>query len=470
MSFESLGLHASIVQAVTEAGYEKPTPVQEQAVPAGIAGRDMLVSSQTGSGKTAAFMLPALNKFANAEQAPAGRTPAQEAQAAKARGERVRFKAAQPKMLVLTPTRELALQVTQATEQYTAHMRRIRAVSILGGMPYPKQMQLLAKNPEILVATPGRLIDHMESGKIDFSQLEILVLDEADRMLDMGFSEDVERLAGECAGREQTMLFSATTGGAGLREMIGKVLKDPQHLQLNNVSELASGTRHQIVMADHNVHKEQVLNWLLTNETYQKAIIFTNTKAMADRLYGRLVALEYKAFVLHGDKDQKDRKAAIDRLKQGGAKVMVATDVAARGLDVEGLDMVINFDMPRSGDDYVHRVGRTGRAGSEGLAISLICHGDWNLMSSIERYLKQSFERRVIKEVKGTYGGPKKVKASGKAVGVKKKKTDAKGDKKKVAAKGPTKRKTANRPKSDLVSQDGMAPLKKRTTPAPAAE
>ncbi|RZA15374.1 MAG: ATP-dependent helicase, partial [Proteobacteria bacterium] len=204
----------------------------------------------------------------------------------------------------------------------------------------------------------------------------------------------------------------------------------------------------------------------LANETYQKAIIFTNTRAMADRIYGRLVAQEYKAFVLHGDKDQKDRKLAIDRLKQGGVKILVATDVAARGLDVDGLDLVVNFDMPRSGDDYVHRIGRTGRAGNEGLAISLICHGDWNLMSSIERYLKQTFERRVIKEVKGTYGGPKKVKASGKAVGVKKKKTDKdkKGDKKSVA-KGPTKRKSVNRPKADapaLVSQDGLAPLKRR--------
>ncbi|MES2324887.1 MAG: DEAD/DEAH box helicase, partial [Pseudomonadota bacterium] len=183
MSFEALGLHASIVKAVTDAGYTVPTPVQEQAVPAAIEGRDLLVSSQTGSGKTAAFMLPALHKFAVAEQSPAAKTAAQEAQSARARGERPRFKPAQPKMLVLTPTRELALQVTTATEKYGTQIRRIKAVSILGGMPYPKQMQLLSRNPEILVATPGRLIDHMESGKIDFSQLEILVLDEADRML-----------------------------------------------------------------------------------------------------------------------------------------------------------------------------------------------------------------------------------------------------------------------------------------------
>ena len=250
-------------------------------------------------------------------------------------------------------------------------------------------------------------------------------------------------------------------------------MNNPEHLQLNNVSDLNATTRQQIITADHNQHKEQIVNWLLANETYQKAIVFTNTRAMADRIYGRLVAQEYKAFVLHGDKDQKDRKLAIDRLKQGGVKILVATDVAARGLDVDGLDLVINFDMPRSGDEYVHRIGRTGRAGNDGLAISLICHGDWNLMSSVERYLKQSFERRTIKEVKGTYGGPKKVKASGKAVGVKKKKVDAKGDKKKTGAKAPTKRKIANRPKTDalsLVSKDGMAPLKRRKPEAPAAE
>ena len=215
------------------------------------------------------------------------------------------------------------------------------------------------------------------------------------------------------------------------------------------------------------------MDWLLANETYDKAIIFTNTKVQADRLYGKLVAAEYKVFVLHGDKDQKDRKLAIDRMKQGGAKILVATDVAARGLDVDGLDLVINFDMPRSGDDYVHRIGRTGRAGNEGLAISVVCHNGWTLMSSIERYLKQRFERRNIKDIKGIYQGPKNLKASGKAAGPKKKKTDAKGDKKgaaKKAAAKPNKRKTSNRPKPDapaLSSSDGLAPLKRKM---PAAE
>jgi superfamily II DNA/RNA helicase len=320
------------------------------------------------------------------------------------------------------------------------------------------------------VATPGRLLEQRNAGNVDLKDIEMLVLDEADRMLDMGFSEDVQRLADECAQRLQTLLFSATTGGNGLREMVAQVLREPLHLRLNSVGELNEGTRQQIITADDPLHKERLVEGLLANETYQKAIIFTNTRAQADRLYGHLVASQHKVFVLHGDKDQKERKLAIERLKQGGTKVLVATDVAARGLDIEGLDLVINFDMPRSGDEYVHRVGRTGRAGGEGLAISLICHNDWNLMSSVERYLKQRFERRVIKELKGSYQGPKNLKASGKAAGTKKKKTDKKGDKK-TAAKAAPKRKPANRPKtsapSAIVSQDGLAPLKRKK---PAAE
>lgn len=464
-AFAALGLDERIVRALGEVNYTTPTPVQAQAIPACLSGRDLLVTSQTGSGKTAAFILPAIQRIS---EQPEPQRPRVDGAPQRVKGRRPRPAPAKPSLLVLTPTRELALQVTTATAQYGRHLRRIVCASILGGMPYPKQLDMLARMPDIIIATPGRLLDHIDSGRIDLSALDMLVFDEADRMLDMGFAEDVQRLVDECPNRQQTMLFSATTGGSGLREMIAKVLNNPEHLQLNAVSQLNSTTRQQIITADHNQHKEQIVNWLLANETYQKAIVFTNTRAMADRIYGRLVAQEYKAFVLHGEKDQKDRKLAIDRLKQGGVKILVATDVAARGLDVDGLDLVINFDMPRSGDEYVHRIGRTGRAGNDGLAISLICHGDWNLMSSIERYLKQSFERRTIKEVKGTYGGPKKVKASGKAVGVKKKKTDAKGDKKKTAAKTPTKRKSVNRPKPDsLVSSDGMAPLKRRKPAEP---
>ena len=441
--FSQFALHERLLKAVAALNFVEPTPVQAAAIPLALQGRDLRVTAKTGSGKTAAFMLPVLNRLVDLKQS------------------RVEIRA-----LVLLPTRELAQQTLKEVERF-AQFTYIKAGMITGGEDFKEQAAMLRKVPDILVGTPGRMLEHLNAGNLHLEHVQAVVLDEADRMLDMGFSEDVERLCNECANREQTLLFSATTGGAGLRDMIGKVLKDPEHLMLNTVSQLNDGTRQQIITADHNQHKEQIVQWLLANETYQKAIIFTNTRVMADRIYGHLVAKDIKAFVLHGDKDQKDRKLAIERLKQGGAKVLVATDVAARGLDVDGLDLVINFDMPRSGDEYVHRIGRTGRAGNDGLAISLICHGDWNLMSSIERYLKQSFERRTIKEVKGTYTGPKKVKASGKAAGVKKKKTDKKTDKKVVAKRKPTAKPKPNAP--SLVSQDGMAPLKKRK-PAPASE
>lgn len=440
--FSQFALHERLLKAVAELNFVEPTPVQAAAIPLALQGRDLRVTAQTGSGKTAAFVLPLLNRLVDLRE------------------RRVEIRA-----LILLPTRELAQQTLKEVQRFS-QFTYVKSGLVTGGEDFKEQAALLRKVPDVLIGTPGRLLEHLNAGNLDLSHVQVLVLDEADRMLDMGFAEDMERLCKECENREQTLLFSATTGGAALRDIIGKVLKDPEHLMLNSVSQLSEGTRQQIITADHDQHKEQIVQWLLANETYQKAIIFTNTRVLADRIYGHLVAKDVKAFVLHGEKDQKDRKLAIDRFKQGGSKVLVATDVAARGLDIDGLDLVINFDMPRSGDEYVHRIGRTGRAGAEGLAISLICHNDWNLMSSIERYLKQQFERRVIKEVKGIYSGPKKVKASGKAAGTKKKKVEKKTGEKKGAT---AKRKPAAKPKTKapLASADGMAPLKKR---APKAE
>ncbi len=439
--FSQFALHERLLKAVAELKFVEPTPVQAAAIPLALQGRDLRVTAQTGSGKTAAFVLPLLNRLVDLK------------------GGRVEIRS-----LILLPTRELAQQTLKQVQLFS-QFTYIKAGLVTGGEDFKEQAAMLRKVPDVLIGTPGRLLEHLNAGNLDLSHVQVMILDEADRMLDMGFAEDMERLCKECENREQTLLFSATTGGAALRDIIGKVLKDPEHLMLNSVSQLAEGTRQQIITADHDQHKEAIVQWLLANETFDKAIIFTNTRALADRIYGHLVAKDVKAFVLHGEKDQKDRKLAIERFKQGSSKVLVATDVAARGLDIDGLDMVINFDMPRSGDEYVHRVGRTGRAGGEGLAISLITHNDWNLMSSIERYLKQQFERRVIKEVKGTYNGPKKVKASGKAVGAKKKKVDKKaGEKKATAKRKPT---AKPRPNAPLASSDGLAPLKKRK---PAAE
>ncbi|MFC0252491.1 DEAD/DEAH box helicase [Massilia consociata] len=395
MSFEALGLHASIVKAVATAGYTKPTPVQEQAIPAGIAGRDLLVSSQTGSGKTAAFMLPALHKLANMEPSAPSRTPAQSAQSARARGERVRFTPAQPKMLVLTPTRELALQVTTATDQYTAEMRRIRAVSILGGMPYPKQMQLLSRNPEILVATPGRLIDHMESGKIDFSQLEILVLDEADRMLDMGFIDDIEKIVAATPATRQTMLFSATLDGV-VGNMARRITKDPQTIQI-----VSSTNRHEnIVQKVHFVddlsHKNRLLDHLLRDESLDQAVVFTATKRDADMIADRLNIAGFAAAALHGDMHQGARNRTLDSMRRGQVRVLVATDVAARGIDVPTITHVVNYDLPKFPEDYVHRIGRTGRAGRNGIAVSLVNHAEGMNVKRIERFTKQLIPVAVV--------------------------------------------------------------------------
>ncbi|MBE7927007.1 DEAD/DEAH box helicase [Pseudomonas saudiphocaensis] len=441
--FDQFALHERLLKAVAELKFVEPTPVQAAAIPPALEGRDLRVTAQTGSGKTAAFVLPMLNRLIGDAVV---RTDV--------------------RALILLPTRELAQQTLKEVERFS-QFTFIKSAIITGGEDFKVQAAIMRKVPDILIGTPGRMIEHLNAGNLILKDVELLILDEADRMLDMGFADDVQRLVNECDKRQQTLLFSATSGGAALREMAASVLRDPLHLQLNRVSELNEGTRQQIITAESIEHKEKLVHWLLANETYKKAVVFTNTRAQADRLYGRLVAEGVKAYVLHGEKDQKDRKLAIDRVKEGGMKVLVATDVAARGLDIEGLDLVINFDMPRSGDEYVHRIGRTGRAGADGLAISLICHNDWNLMSSIERYLKQRFEHRVIKGLKGSYMGPKNLKASGKAAGTKKKKEDKKktGDKKAKSSKPTAKRpRNAKReaPASQVVSSDGMAPLKRK--------
>ncbi|HYD97254.1 MAG TPA: DEAD/DEAH box helicase [Noviherbaspirillum sp.] len=396
MTFETLGLHSSVQKALTEAGYTKPTPVQEQAVPAALQGRDLMVSSQTGSGKTAAFMLPALHKFALMEQPQAAqRTPNQERQAARARGDRPRFQPAQPKMLVLTPTRELALQVTNAAAKYGTYLRRVRTVSILGGMPYPKQMQLLAKNPEILVATPGRLIDHMESGKIDFSQLQMLVLDEADRMLDMGFIDDIEKIVDATPESRQTMLFSATLDGV-VGSMAKRITRDPLVIQIASAATKHENIQQRVHFVDDLSHKNRLLDHLLRDASIDQAVVFTATKRDADNIADRLNIAGFTAAALHGDMHQGARNRTLDALRRGQVRVLVATDVAARGIDVPGITHVVNYDLPKFPEDYVHRIGRTGRAGRNGLAISLVNHSENINIKRIERFTKQMIPVDVI--------------------------------------------------------------------------
>ncbi len=436
--FAQLNLHERLLRALQENDFIEPTPVQQQAIPVILAGRDLRATAQTGSGKTAAFLLPVLHQLLSLEQeAPATR------------------------VLILVPTRELARQILDEVERFSRYTF-LQSGMVIGGEGFKEQAALLRKIPDVLVATPGRLLEHIQAGSMPAGEVRWLILDEADRMLDMGFAEDMQAIIEACGNRQQTLLFSATTGGRALREIAQSVLHNPEHLMLNPVSQLSDTTRQQIITAESPGHKEKLLSWLLSNENYRKAMVFTNTRAMADQLYGRLRARDYRVFVLHGEKDQQERKQALDRFSQGSERVLLATDVAARGLDIEGVDLVINYDMPRSGDEYVHRIGRTGRGGEDGLAISLIEHLDWNLMSSIQRYLKQDFEKRLLPGLKGNYHGPKKVKSSGKAAGTKKKKTAGKAAR---PARKPSRSPAPTR--SRLVSDDGHSPLRRRS---PVAE
>ncbi|MEE2601631.1 MULTISPECIES: DEAD/DEAH box helicase [unclassified Alcanivorax] len=445
-TFADLNLHERLIKALGELEITTPTPVQASAIPEALAGHDLRVVARTGSGKTAAFMLPLLHQLLQHSR------PRTDTRA-----------------LILLPTRELAQQTLKQVEalgRYTF----IKAELITGGEDFKVQAAKMRKNPEILIGTPGRLIEHLEAGNLRLQDLEMLVLDESDRMLDMGFSDDVLRLAAECRAERQTLLFSATSGGNAMEKMVASTLRDPKSLMLDSVRDLNESVVQQVITADDVKHKERLVQWLLANETYDKAVVFTNTREQADRLGGVLVASNLKVFVLHGEKDQKDRKLAMDRLKAGGVKVLVATDVAARGIHVDGLDLVINFDMPRSGDEYVHRIGRTGRVGGEGTAISLIAAHEWNLMASIQRYLRQNFEYRLIEALKGNFLGPKNLKSNGKAAGSKKKKMKKKADAKK--GKKPARKKAVakknsrtNKPVPDTNS--GFATVKKRKNPGP---
>ncbi len=399
MTFAEIGLNEALLKALNASGYTEPTPVQAQAIPAAIEGRDLMVSSQTGSGKTAAFMLPALHRFATQERpafATPRRTANQEHQSARSRGNgRPRFQPAQPKMLVLTPTRELALQVTAAADKYAGQLRHLKAVAILGGMPYPKQMELLSRNPEILVATPGRLIDHMESGKIDFAQLQILVLDEADRMLDMGFIEDIEKIVAATPASRQTMLFSATLDGT-VGQMARKMTREALIIQVD-----ASHTKHENIeqrmhFVDDLSHKNRLLDHLLRDITIDQAVVFTATKRDADTISDRLNIAGFNAAALHGDMHQGARNRTLNAMRRGQVQILVATDVAARGIDVPTITHVFNYDLPKFAEDYVHRIGRTGRAGRNGLAISLVNHAEHFNVRKIERFTQQMIPVEVV--------------------------------------------------------------------------
>jgi ATP-dependent RNA helicase RhlE len=360
------------MRAIDACGYTTPTPVQARSIPEVLAGRDLIASAQTGTGKTAAFMLPILHRISDLKQGSKGA----------------------PRVLILTPTRELAAQITEATRNYGKFLR-VRSTVILGGMPYGPQFRDLGRPIDLVVGTPGRLIDHLERGSLDLSRLEVLILDEADRMLDMGFKEAVEKITAATPRDRQTLMFTATMDRT-MTEMARRLLKDPVRVEIAGRQVTLEQITQRLHVADHLRHKHRLLQHLLTTEDINQAIVFIATKRASDELARDLASQGHQAAALHGDMSQSARNQTLRDLRRGRIRVLVATDVAARGIDVSGISHVINFDLPQSAEDYVHRIGRTGRAGATGTAITFVSGDDALRLRQIERYIQQSLPEEVI--------------------------------------------------------------------------
>jgi len=374
-TFAELGIVAPFDLTLARMGIERPTPVQARAIPVLVAGGDLIASAPTGTGKTAAFLLPSLLRISRTE----GR---------RGRG---------PRILVLTPTRELAQQVAKASQTLSRGMPRTSTVCVTGGEPYPLQNRLLAAPHEVLVATPGRLTDQMNSGRVDFGRLEVLVLDEADRMLDMGFADEVLAIAQALPRDRQTVCFSATLSRA-VRELAGRLLREPHWLEVEQPATAGQTIDQHVLYVDSFDHRHRLLEACLADEGLGQAIVFTATKAHAEELAGQLGEAGHAADALHGDLNQRQRTRALNRLRHGECRVLVATDVAARGIDVSTVTHVINFSLPRSAEDYVHRIGRTGRAGASGQALSFVGREDVFALRRIEHFIGRSVQ---VSELEG---------------------------------------------------------------------
>jgi superfamily II DNA/RNA helicase len=376
MTFAQFNLDDNIFKAITACGYTTPTPIQIKSIPDVILGRDLVASAPTGTGKTAAFVLPALHRLTLTKSAN------------------------KPRILILTPTRELASQITDATGKYGKFLN-FNIVSLVGGMPYRQQLKELSRQVDVIVATPGRLLDHMDNKRLDLSGIEMLILDEADRMLDMGFIDDVKDIAKATPATRQTLLFSATVDDK-LAGVVRQLLKDPKRIDFSNEKMSPPLIKQELYLADNFQHKNRLLQHFLDNENIFKAIIFSATKINCDQLANELRNKGYEAAPLHGDLKQNVRNKTVEQLRRGKVQFLVATDVAARGIDINDVTHVINYDLPKFSEDYVHRIGRTGRAGKEGVAISLVLPLDARHLQKIERYIGQKLEFSVIEGLEPT--------------------------------------------------------------------
>ena len=378
IKFADLNLDKNILSAVRSEGYESPTPIQAQAIPFALDGRDIMASAQTGSGKTAAFLLPTLQKLTKRSEKPG-------------KG---------PRALVLTPTRELAAQVEKNALAYAKNMRWFRTVSIVGGASFGYQTRALSKPVDLIVATPGRLMDLMQSGKVDFTRLEVLILDEADRMLDMGFIDDIETIVEATPADRQTLLFSATWDGA-VGKLARKLTKDPEVIEVERVDDQGK-IEEQLLYCDDMRHKNRLLDHILRDANIDQCVIFTSTKAMTEVIADELYEKGFAANCLHGDMPQGWRNRTLMDLRKGRCKILVATDVAARGIDVPTITHVINYDLPKQAEDYVHRIGRTGRAGRTGIAITFAEVNEYVKVHKIEKYIGRKLPELTIEGMEPT--------------------------------------------------------------------
>ncbi|MGI9329927.1 MAG: DEAD/DEAH box helicase [Gammaproteobacteria bacterium] len=372
MSFESLGLEAELLRAVREQGYDEPTPVQLEAIPAILAGRDLLAGAQTGTGKTAAFALPLLQRLAAAGPAQGKR--------------RVRA-------LILTPTRELAAQVADSVKTYGQNLS-LRSTVIFGGVGINPQISALHRGVDVVVATPGRLLDHASQQTVNLSNVETLILDEADRMLDMGFLRDIRRLLSLLPKQRQNLLFSATYAPE-IRQLANQLLDDPVSVQVAPRNATAERV-DQLVFPLDKGRKREFLSHMIGQRNWRQVLVFTRTKHGANRLAQQLERDGLSALAIHGNKSQGARTRALAGFKNGTVRVLVATDIAARGLDIDQLPHVVNYELPNVPEDYVHRIGRTGRAGREGQAISLVCAEETDYLRGIERLIKRDIPQEIV--------------------------------------------------------------------------
>ena len=373
MQFTELGLSAGILRAVAEQGYDTPTPIQAQAIPVVLAGRDLMAAAQTGTGKTAGFTLPILQRLSQDNA--------------------LSLKRFKPRALVLVPTRELAIQVQQSVFTYGQHLR-LRTAAIYGGVAIGPQTKLLKAGLDIVVATPGRLLDHVAQRNIDLSGIEILVLDEADRMLDMGFINDIRKVLALLPKKKQSLLFSATFSDE-IRGLATGLLRDPVSVEVARRNAPAEAVAQCVYRVDRE-RKRDLLIRLITDNNWHQVLVFTRTKHGADALAERLCKARISAAALHGNKSQGQRIRALEDFKKLKINVLVATDIAARGIDIDELPHVVNYELPGVPEDYVHRIGRTGRAGASGEATSLVCIDEHKLLRDIERVLKREIDKRVM--------------------------------------------------------------------------